>query len=100
METLGVNDPTAADESNNRLFIGMVLDDVGCKDGCTCPPDVVQGKRLAVFRILKATNPATHLLEGVTTSEPSRHKDVKTTMICTHVLNRGPSGAWSPVDGL
>jgi integrase len=28
------------------------------------------------------------------------HKDVKTTMIYTHVLNRGPSGVRSPVDGL
>ena len=28
------------------------------------------------------------------------HSDVKTTMIYTHVLNRGPSGARSPVDGL
>ena len=26
--------------------------------------------------------------------------DVKTTMIYTHVLNRGPSGVQSPVDGL
>jgi integrase len=28
------------------------------------------------------------------------HKDVSTTMIYTHVLNRGPSGVRSPVDGL
>jgi len=28
------------------------------------------------------------------------HSDVKTTMICTHVLNRGPPGVRSPVDGL
>jgi integrase len=28
------------------------------------------------------------------------HSDVKTTMIYTHVLNRGPSGVRSPVDGL
>jgi integrase len=28
------------------------------------------------------------------------HSDVKTTMIYTHVLNRGPSGVRSPVDEL
>ena len=28
------------------------------------------------------------------------HNDVKTTMIYTHVLNRGPTGVRSPVDGL
>ena len=26
------------------------------------------------------------------------HRDVSTTMIYTHVLNRGPGGVWSPVD--
>ncbi len=29
-----------------------------------------------------------------------QEKDVKTTMMYTHVLNRGPSGVRSPVDGL
>jgi hypothetical protein len=28
------------------------------------------------------------------------HRDVKTTMIDTHVLNRGPAGVCSPVDGI
>ncbi len=28
------------------------------------------------------------------------HDDVKTTVIYTHVLNRGPSGVGSPADGL
>jgi site-specific recombinase XerD len=38
---------------------------------------------------------ATHLLEAgydiCIVQEPLRHKDVKTTMIITHVLNRGPN---------
>ncbi len=47
---------------------------------------------------------ATHLLKGGcdigTVRELLGHKDVRTTMIYTHVLNRGPSGVRSPVDGL
>jgi integrase len=63
-----------------------------------------EGKIQEKAKVSATVVSATYLLENGSDiraiRELLRHRDFKTTMICTHVLNRGPGGVRSLLDGL
>ena len=65
----------------------LVRDGKGAKDRITMFPESLK-------------TPLQDYLKIRTVQELLGHSDVKTTMIYTHVLNRGPAGVRSPFDGL
>ncbi len=86
-----------SDESLIQRAVKIAARKAGIAKHATC-------HTLRHFGVYPALCGTTHLLEDGydirTIQELLGHKDVKTTMIYTHVLNRGGKGVRSPVDSL
>jgi site-specific recombinase XerD len=78
------------DESIGQKAVAQAVRDAGLTKRATCH----------TFRHYFTTHLLADWYDIGTVQELLGHKDVKTTMIYTHVLNRGSKGVRSPVDAL
>ena len=85
--SIALTDPPARLPTPYAVFV--------CRDGSTRPKTRLEALRLRVRALDSVPG---HDLR--TDQELLGHQDVRTTMICTHVLNRGLLGVPSPIDTL